>query len=224
LSEKKKISNVNNHQYQLEEYYKEVKIEFIIISVVSIFFPIMLLIFIPWFVFGIRRSYSEIKQLRDNKAEKLLFENLKTESIYFEYLFVIYALYDIKCTGLKRLVSDEISRLAKQPLYIKTSMVKIHHLGKVLAMIESSEIKNVEPKSDLEITKVHFIDKEPKETKCMITKIAIDFDKKEVVICPVCLNYAEKDSLKNWLKENNFCPICKAKLTIDDFPLIFLKK
>jgi hypothetical protein len=222
LNEKIKFDDVNKHQ--LEEYFKQVRKEFISIYVISIFFPILYLIFIPWFVLIIKPQYIDIKQLRDDKEEKLLLKKLETVQSDYAYPFVIYALFDIKYTGLMNLITEEISKISKQSPYSKTSVTKLIHLGEVLRMIKSNESRKIESRSDLEITKVYFIDKEPKEVKCIITKLLLDFSKKEIVICPICHSFAEKNSLEDWLKENSFCPICKTVLTINDFPLVILKK
>ena len=50
------------------------------------------------------------------------------------------------------------------------------------------------------------------------------FKNEEIVICPACRNYANKEVLEKWLQEKRKCPICKEKLSLVDFPLVILKK
>lgn len=231
--EKEKQIDKEEPQSLLEKQFKKDKNGLIIFFIYGIFFP-------PFLLAGIlirltyKRWFEEIKDLRDNQNEKELLDIVKNTTIRNKkYFYALYALSELGNLEIKQIILAEIKYINQSNLnqfferhksnfatiLSHLDTIEEHHIDKPI-----KKEKLTKHKSELEIVKVHFIEEKPKEAKCMITKIALDFDKKEVVICPECLNYAEKYSLKNWLRENNFCPICKAKLTIDDFPLIIIKK
>ena len=233
MIEKEKHEEIKKQQSLLEKKVKEDKKSLIFLSILSILFPPMLLLPL---LFSIVYSnwYRKIKYLKDNQNEKELLDivkNAKTRNN--KYFYALYALTDLGNLEIKQIIIDEIKKIDQfaESRYTAYEKSKFATILAHLDQLEENQIekpikkeKLAKNNSELDIIKVHFIEEEPKKAKCMVTKLALDFDKKEIVICPECLNYAEKSSLKNWLRENNYCPVCKTKLTIDDFPLIIIKK
>ena len=68
------------------------------------------------------------------------------------------------------------------------------------------------------ITKVYYLEEIPDEAKCMVSGLRIDFLTDDVVVCPYCSAWAKKELLDSWLIENDFCPVCRRELRIEDCP------
>jgi len=102
-----------------------------------------------------------------------------------------------------------------------------------LRLVKLTELKERERKTkkvmkdeidlSIPITKVYFIDKTPKDEKCMVSGLPIDIKNDVVVACPNCGNMAERELLEKWLKENEKCPVCKKSLVLADFPIVILE-
>lgn len=63
----------------------------------------------------------------------------------------------------------------------------------------------------------------PKEAKCMISKLPIDFKLNTRLARPSCGNMMEKSLLENWLTHSNKCPVCLKEMQLEDFPIVKIK-
>ncbi len=76
------------------------------------------------------------------------------------------------------------------------------------------------PKIDVSNLEILELEKIPKGAKCMVSKLAINPDKFNIVACPHCLELARKDLLENWFNENGICPKCKMIVNLDECYLV----
>jgi len=58
--------------------------------------------------------------------------------------------------------------------------------------------------------------KAPKQLKCMVSQLLLDFGKEKVIACPACLHLAKELYLERWLSVKDYCPACHTKITIDN--------
>ncbi len=58
--------------------------------------------------------------------------------------------------------------------------------------------------------------KAPKQIKCMVSQLLLDFKKEKVLACPACFYLVKKRYLKRWLTVKSYCPACHEKITIND--------
>lgn len=76
----------------------------------------------------------------------------------------------------------------------------------------------------ISIVKVHFLEKVPTAEKSMISGLILDFSMDEILACPFCGRMAEKNLLKDWLKDTPYCPVCKKNVEITDCPVVKINK
>ena len=146
-------------------------------------------------------------------------------------MFCIYALVDLKNVDVARILQDRLhelrfySKIIQKPyryplevLAIKLDYSTPEHL---LSKLDSLE----ETKEDtIPITKVYFVKKIPKGTKCMVSSQLLDIDDDDVIACPFCGNMAQREHLSGWLATNNHCPVCRRTIKIIDCPIVKIQK
>ena len=59
-----------------------------------------------------------------------------------------------------------------------------------------------------------------KGLKCMISGLTLHSEMEGIVSCPYCGHFVKEKLLKEWLKENNICPVCRKRLQIPICPVI----
>ncbi|MBN1329504.1 MAG: hypothetical protein JXA54_08530 [Candidatus Heimdallarchaeota archaeon] len=147
----------------------------------------------------------------------------------------IYALIDLKNIEIGKIIYDHIKGVTfitsrKNPIMDQNLTNALDVLAMKLGykhrgdLIETFEKKITSSSPSIEIglpiTKVYFIEEFPPKAKCRISNLRLDIEKDTIVICPYCRNMAKQELFSEWLKENNSCPVCRRKVSIDDCPIV----
>lgn len=190
------------------------------------------------FYYQIKRSYLFAKELYEEGNTKKLLEITRVGGVFgnqsmglYSRMFCIYALVDLKNVDVARILQDRLhelrfySKIIQKPyryplevLAIKLDYSTPEHL---LSKLDSLE----ETKEDtIPITKVYFVKKIPKGTKCMVSSQLLDIDDDDVIACPFCGNMAQREHLSGWLATNNHCPVCRRTIKIIDCPIVKIQK
>ena len=207
-----------------------ITLAFLIIGLISInnneeygfivFFSIpLMLFFIISIFFGINPIFkSKIKRFEKEKNEEELIKLIKLGGEKGTAAFC--SLYKMKSTKLKSVIVSQENRFQN---------IDERIFGFVTTLVINEELEEEKEKhfltdsSDkLQITSVYFIGSKKELGNGMISKMPLTLDE-DIVICPNCRNMAKKELLENWLKENRTCPICRKKLSINDFPIVDIR-
>ena len=231
-------SKKNLSKFSLEKLWNDLR-AFNLFSIIALFILFFPLGFMPLFDYlNQRRKYLEVKRLRDSYDVKTLLsiihDNTKNNDAFL-LLFCFRALADLQVEEGIRILQDRIKTFNTTNLHTTNGIFfSIHRFYKrwfsdVMDMtfspfeIVSNESSLPSFIEETLVTKKYFLDKIPTNTKCMITKIPLDFQKDIILVCPYCGNFAKKELFERWLLTKNHCPICKQVLILTDCPLVVLQ-
>jgi hypothetical protein len=203
--------------------------------IVSIYFEdwFFLMILIPSFFplsafLPIGISLAEINEITNYYNEHDI-ENLFQKAFFSHHLlrgFSIIALLDF---GEKRII-DHLHNIPKNGFYqgFKSDIILAKKYAKYKHgwYIDTEKANGVEiiDRKKIPVTKVYFVKEIPKGSKCIISNLIIHYGTDNILACPSCGNMAKGDLLQAWLEENNFCPICRERISIDDCPIVMVKE
>jgi len=159
---------------------------------------------------------------------------------YIRFEMALYALVDLRYEKLGRILFEKLNKMEFMPMretqYSKIIIIDAlevyamktgHRSGQELIRSFEKEDKTSGDSpgefSGVEVTKVYYLDKEPKTAKCMISSLPLDFATDEILACPHCGNMANSLPLENWLSTKRQCPVCRKRLSIDDCPIVKLR-
>ncbi len=227
----------------LEEQWKKYhKLNVILITVTSCIPVYGWIYLVPILIYykQKKKAYFAAKELKENGQEDLMLKDIKYSfGVNFkEYARMeqeIYALIDLKNPEIGKILYNRLQGAAIIPTRAYPYMTQdFTYALDVLAMklgykhrgdlIETFERKSTSSSSTIDtglpITKVYFIHELPPKAKCMISNLRLDIEKDTIAICPFCRNMAKKELLSEWLEENDSCPVCRRKVSIEDCPIV----
>ncbi|MHA1212936.1 MAG: hypothetical protein ACTSSH_10790 [Candidatus Heimdallarchaeota archaeon] len=241
------------HEYKdaekslLDSRWERMRKGYITLAVISACIPVY------WVVTGLfiylhkkgKETYLAMSSARDTEDIDYLVDFLdfrfRTRQIdYLRFEMALFALVDLRYEKLGRILYEKLNKMEFMPLReTQYSKMIILDALDVYAMktgySSGREIIRAFEKDDktsgdgpgefsgVEVTKVYYLDKEPKKAKCMISSLPLDFATDEILACPHCGNMANSLPLENWLSTKRQCPVCRKRLTIDDCPIVKLR-
>ncbi|NHJ48449.1 MAG: hypothetical protein FK733_11755 [Asgard group archaeon] len=219
----------------LEVKYKKGRDELIYIMLAFV----LVIIGIPllWIFFihldNLKKWFLEIMELRENsEQEKLLVIAKSGEIVKRQY--AASALVDLENNEIKDIIKEKIR--TTKPNQYNAGVISFY--GGLLTNIDDREErekinrkelgiekkKELVKESELPIVLAFIIKEEPQNKTCMVSKLVLNFQIDEIVICTNCRNYGKKELLKNWLIKTKKCPICNKQSNIDEFPVVIIRK
>ena len=186
------------------------------------------------FYYQIKRSYLYAKELYEEGNTKKLLEMARWGGAFgnqsmglYSRMFSIYALVDLKNADVAQILQDRLHELR---FYAKIIQKPYRYPLEVLAFkLDYSTPEQLLSKLDsvketledtIPITKVYFVKKISKGTKCMVSNLLVDIDEDDIIACPFCGNMAQREHLSGWLATNNHCPVCRRVIKIVDCPIV----
>ncbi|NHK30970.1 MAG: hypothetical protein FK730_06430 [Asgard group archaeon] len=188
-----------------------------------------------------KEAYLEAKELRDSNQDEELLKQIRyhfgtTMKEAYRLEQNLYALVDLKNREVGPILYNRLKSFQfgsqRSTIHPKDLLDALDVLSMKLGYSSRADlIDSFDTSSDssidaqkIPITKVFFIDKAPKRTKCMISSLPLDFDTDSIAACPFCGNMAKRDLLLEWIEENGTCPVCRKLLTESECPIVKIDK
>ena len=202
---------------------------------------IMMLMYLPIKIID-HRKFKPILELKEKKQVDELFELAKKYSLSNSYLdqerarIATYLLIDFKSKDIAQLLKV---RLAQSKTGEVRQLLRAYHLlalklgykdhidlfydedfTQTKASKQKVTVDDIDNEIVVPISKIYYIDEIPYDAKCMVTGLKLDFITDDIIVCPYCSAWAKRELLSSWLIENNFCPVCRRELHLEDCPTV----
>ena len=223
------------------ESYRKRALTVIIITACTVFYFLA-----PGIMFLIsylnkKKAYLEAKELRDSNQEDEMLKQVRyhfgtTLKEAYRLEQKLYALVDLKSREVGEIIYNRIKSLEfgyqksiihpndlVDALDVLTMKLGYSSRADLIDSFDASSDSAIDAQK-IPITKVFFIDKAPKKTKCMISSLQLDFDTDSIAACPFCGNMAKRDLLLEWIEENGTCPVCRQLLIASECPIVKINK
>ena len=202
---------------------------------------IMMLMYLPIKIID-HRKFKPILELKEKKQIEELFELAKKYSLSNSYLdqerarIATYLLIDFKSKEIAQLLK---TRLTQSKTSEVRQLLRAYHLlalklgykdhidlyydenlTQTKATKQKATVDDIDNEIVVPISKIYYIDEIPYDAKCMVTGLKLDFITDDIIVCPYCSAWAKRELLASWLAENDFCPVCRRELHLQDCPTV----
>ncbi len=203
---------------------------------------IMMLMYLPIHIID-RRKFKATLELKENKLYDKLLELSRKYSVSNGYLdqekarLATYILVDAKYENIAIVLKERLSQ--RKPYRAQEVLrafyllaIKLGYNDHIDLYYELEESQGIKRKESINqeileivvpITKIYYLEELPQDEKCMVSGLTLDFFTDTIVVCLYCSTWAKKDLLDSWLSENDFCPVCRRELKVDDCPIVEVK-